>query len=255
VSQIRPTIEELHRGKTGKVSDKWQSYLPYYEALFSPLRECPVSLLEIGIQNGGSLETWAAAFAAGERFVGCDIDPRCGTLKYDDPRIRVVVGDANALPTFQAIHDVCPSYDIVIDDGSHRSTDILKSFVNYFPLVKPGGLYVVEDTHTLYLDSFGGGVLNEFGAYAFFKRLVDVLNHQFWRDQLALNTYLRTFFPLGATPAFIVDGWIEQIEFRNSMITLRKSLLPTHDRLGERLVVGTRAPVRAFEGNQPVMAA
>ena len=31
-----------------------------------------------------------------------------------------------------------------------------------------------------------------FGAYAFFKRLVDVVSFQFWRDQATINTYLRT---------------------------------------------------------------
>src|SRR3990167_79541 len=43
-----PSIEQLHRSKTGKVSDKWSSYLPYYDRLFSPLRFSPVRLLEIG---------------------------------------------------------------------------------------------------------------------------------------------------------------------------------------------------------------
>jgi hypothetical protein len=75
-------IETLHRGKTGKVSDKWASYLGYYDTLFASLRDSPVSMLEIGVQNGGSLETWSRYFEAGERFIGCDIDPHCGLLQY-----------------------------------------------------------------------------------------------------------------------------------------------------------------------------
>lgn len=28
-------IDTLHRSKTGKVSDKWASYLPHYDAIYS----------------------------------------------------------------------------------------------------------------------------------------------------------------------------------------------------------------------------
>jgi len=242
------SIEALHLGKTGKVSDKWQSYLPSYDRLFAPLRDKPVSLLEIGIQNGGSLETWCHYFAQGQRFVGCDVNPKCTALHFDDLRVSVVVGNANGQDAFNAIRAICPVFDIVIDDGSHISSDILLSFVNYFPLLKPGGVFVVEDTHTLYMDGFGGGLLNDFSAYAFFKKLVDVINFQFWKDDLSINNYLRTFFPLVNTPGFITEGWVDQIEFRNSMIVIRKAVIPTHEKLGERIIVGSTAVVQNLVG-------
>lgn len=244
------SISSLHLSKTDKVSDKWESYLDFYDSLFAPLCDSPVSLLEIGVQNGGSLETWAEFFQEGRHIVGCDIDPKCGQIKYDDPRISVIVGDANSNAAHQAIQAIAPQYDIIIDDGSHVSIDILNAFVNYFPLVKPGGYYIVEDTHTLYDDGFGGGILNEFGAYAFFKKLVDVVNFQFWRDQLSINTYLRTFFPLKSLPSFISEGWVDSIEFRNSIITIRKAEGPGHEKLGRRLIVGRSAQVQDWS-SQP----
>ncbi len=248
------SIDTLHRNKVGKVSDKWDSYLGYYDILFGPRRHLPVSILEIGVQNGGSLETWARYFESGVQFVGCDINPKCGALKYDDPRIRVVVGDANAAPGFQAIRDISVEFDIVIDDGSHVSTDILNSFVNYFPMVKPGGLYVVEDTHTIYSDQYGGGILNDYGAYAFFKKAIDAINYQFWCDQVSMSIYFRTFFPLLSTPRFLLDGWIEAIEFRNSIITIRKALTAGHNKLGGALRSGCIAQVENFNGAFAQMA-
>jgi len=242
------TIENLHRGKTGKVSDKWSSYLKYYDDLLRPLQDAPVSLLEIGVQNGGSLETWSRFFRNGENFIGCDIDPNCGNLQYDDPRIKVIVGDANVIGTLQAIKSVKEELDIVIDDGSHRSIDILNSFVNYFPMVKPGGVYVIEDTHTLYQMQFGGGIMNDFSAYAFFKKLIDVIGFQFWTQDLAIATLFQTFFPIGQVPEFINSGWIESIEFRNSIITVRKSMVATHNKLGDRVLVGDSAQVQTWGG-------
>jgi len=240
------SIEWLHRTKSGKVSDKWESYLPYYDFLFFPLHDRAIDMLEIGVQNGGSLDTWSQYFENGRNFIGCDIDTDCAQLSYDDPRIKIVVGDANAAPAFQTIKNICPDFDIIIDDGSHKSLDILNSFVNYFPLVKPGGIYVVEDTHTLYSSQFGGSILNEYSAYAFFKRLIDVINFQFWRDDLAIKTYFSTFFPDGNTPSFIADGWIESIDFRNSIITIIKSHKADHEKLGARVIAGASAQVQTL---------
>jgi hypothetical protein len=242
------SIEALHHNNVRKVSDKWESYLGYYDTLFRPICNLPVSVLEIGVQNGGSLQTWSEYFESGQRFVGCDINPKCGSLKYDDPRISVVVGDANAPTTYLAIRAISSDFHVVIDDGSHQSIDVLNSFINYFPLVRPGGLYVVEDTHTLYLDPYGGGILNDYGAYAFFKRLIDVVNFQFWSDQVSINTYFRTFFPLQSTPSFIIEGWVHAIEFQNSMITIRKALTQGHDKLGKSIRSGNIAQGETFNG-------
>ena len=245
------SIDTMHRTKTGKTSDKWASYLPYYDELFGPLRHKPISLLEIGVQNGGSLETWSEYFQEAKLFVGCDIDPKCGDLRYDDPRINIVVGDANAAPAFQNIAKLSTSFDIVIDDGSHISSDILRSFINYFPLLKPGGTFVIEDSCCLYMDGYGGGLLNEQSAYSFFKRLVDVVNFQFWRNDVSINNFLRTYLDFRSTPSFILDGWVNSIEFRNSIITVNKAFTPTHDKLGARIIVGTDSQVQTWGGKLP----
>ena len=193
---INNTINNIHRSKKGKLSNKWDSYLVYYDLLFLPLRGEGISLLEIGVQNGGSLETWSEYFSKAKQIVGCDINPKCADLKYEDKRVSIIVGNANTTETFQEIIGKCAEYDIIIDDGSHISSDVITSFRNYFPLLKPGGIYVVEDTHTLYMDAYGGGIFNEFGAYAFFKKMVDIVSYQFWQKELSINTHLRTFFSL-----------------------------------------------------------
>jgi len=240
----RLTIEQIHKCKTGKVSDKWASYLPFYDDIFKNYRTQQLNLLEIGVQNGGSLETWRTFFInANNILIGCDLDERCVNLRYDDSRVHVVVGDANNPATVKKIKAVCNNFDIVIDDGSHLSSDILNSFCCYFPLLNPGGLYVIEDTHTLYMNDWGGGVLNESSANSFFKKLIDVINIQFWKDDLPIDVYFRTFFSLGEIPAFIKEGWIDSIEFRNSLILIRKSLIPTNEKLGLRLITGSNATV------------
>src|SRR5688500_17048544 len=97
------TLEELYERRSGKVADKWSLYLREYARILAPYRDAPVRLLEIGIQNGGSLEVWAAYFANAQKLVGCDTNPDCSVLRYDDTRISVVVGDANLDDTQKTI--------------------------------------------------------------------------------------------------------------------------------------------------------
>src|ERR1043165_1930893 len=104
-----------------------------------------MSILEIGVQNGGSLEVYDAFFAKAQAIVGCDIDPKCADLHYVSKRIAVVVGDCSVPATVAKIRRHSPSFDIIIDDGSHKSEDIIRSFLTYFPHLRPGGAFVVED--------------------------------------------------------------------------------------------------------------
>ena len=122
------SIEEIHKQNIGKVSDKWSSYLAVYDELFEKYRIEKLSLLEIGVQNGGSLETWKTFFENASVLIGCDIDKLCGNLRYDDSRVHVVVGDVNQSNTFDKIINISDSFDIVIDDGSHQTNDIIMSF-------------------------------------------------------------------------------------------------------------------------------
>ena len=48
----------------------------------------------------------------------------------------------------------------------------------------------------------------------------------------------------GAIPSFIGEGWVESIEFRNSIITIRKSKNSGHEKLGKRIITGTELTVK-----------
>ncbi len=237
------SLEQIHRGKKSKVSDKWQSYFAFYERNLLCFRDKEISLLEIGVQNGGSLEVWAEYFPGARALIGCDIDPKCGILRYSDSRIQVIVGDANHNHTAARIHAACPAYDIVIDDGSHMSDDIINSFLRYFAALKPGGVYIVEDTHTLYRESHQGGLLRRTTAHEFFKLMVDLVNHEHWEKDLSIKTLFSTFAPSGPLLPILQDGWIDGIEFRNSLICIQKAEVPTHKKLGALIVSGSEAIV------------
>ena len=221
-----------------KTIDRWSFYIKVYDELFSRYRADPVSLLEIGIQNGGSLAVWAQYFAGATTFIGCDINPACAKLQYDDPRIHVVVGDANADGTAARIEAISDRFDIIIDDGSHRSSDIVRSFARYFPKLGYDGLFVAEDLHCSYWAEYEGGLFDPHSSVSFFKRLADILNHEHWGVPHARSAILKSFnesYGVSLSEATLAE--IHSVQFLNSICVIRKR--PSEENvLGPRIVEG-----------------
>ena len=230
----------LHQARRGKPADKWSSYFDSYDRLLRRLALEKITMLEVGIDRGGSLELWATYFKNARLIVGCDIDTNCAGYQFDDDRVRVIIGDITHPITIEKITQLSTTYSLIIDDGSHNSRDVVTSFIQLFPLLEPGGIYIVEDTHCSYLsnDRWQGGLLNELAPHNFFKKLSDIVNVQFWAQDVSLASYMGSFFPNGNLPSMISDGWIEGIEFRNSLISIEKSRMPGHQKLGSRIISG-----------------
>ncbi|BBP00761.1 glycosyltransferase [Sulfuriferula nivalis] len=238
-----PTLAKLFAEHSGKVSDKWTIYISEYDRLFQPYRSQPVRLLEIGIQNGGSLEIWSKYFTKAAKFIGCDINPDCAQLQFDDPRITVVVADANTDETQQHILKLSPDFDLIIDDGSHQSGDIVRSFARYFTHLNDGGLYIAEDLHCSYWQDFEGGLFQPYSSIAFFKQLADTINHEHWGIDKTRTELLRSFnrqYNTRLDEASLAH--IHSIEFINSMCVVRKAI-PADNVLGQRFIAGSHALV------------
>lgn len=165
-------IEEIFLHHEERTVHKWAHYLPIYEKLFGGFRDKPLTFLEIGVSLGGSLEMWRDYFGPEAIIVGLDIDPACAT-RFDPPN-QVFIG-SQADPEF--LHEVVSRIgapDIVLDDGSHVSGHQKASFDTLFPLVKDGGLYVIEDTHTAYWpEGYEGGYRRSGTAIEVAKGFVD----------------------------------------------------------------------------------
>lgn len=232
------TLLDIYKAHEGKVSDKWSLYLNEYDRLFQSYRNEPISLLEIGIQNGGSLEIWSQYFPYAEHLVGCDINQKCTNLIYDDPRISVIVGDANSEDTFQRVGKITSKFDLIIDDGSHTSSDIVKSFSHYFPMLAEGGLFVAEDLHCSYWQEFEGGLFLPQSSITFFKRLADIVNFEHWGHPRSRKDLLKEF-----SECYKVDfdedklSQIHSVKFINSICVVEKKHSEANC-LGTRFITG-----------------
>lgn len=243
--QMTETVRDAYVAHDGYVSDKWSSYLTVYEELFSALKTKPIRLLEIGVQNGGSLQIWRRYFPNAVAIVGCDFDPRVAKLR-PGPKIHLVVGDITSASTVESIKRVCPEYDIVIDDGSHRSEHIIAAFQQLFPLVAPGGLFIAEDLHCSYWKSHNGRLLAPFSSIEFFKRLIDAINYDHWRNERQQWTLSSLFAPLSTRrlkklPLAELHRQVRSVRFYNSMCIVEKASGEVG--VGQRLLAGDNAIV------------
>jgi hypothetical protein len=140
--------------KTAALKPKY--FYPVYERLMEPLRSMPLSLLELGIYDGGSLQTWAAYFPFA-RIAGLDLNP---PPLPSHPRIRTFAGDqADTGLLARIAGQVAPDgFDIIIDDCAHIGALAKASFWFLFSNhLKPGGLYIIEDWETGYMPGWPDG--------------------------------------------------------------------------------------------------
>ena len=236
------TLKEIYKNHSGKVSDKWDIYLDTYEEKLSSLKKSPIKLFEIGVLNGGSLEIFSKYFENAELILGCDIDKNCQKLKYTENNIKLIVGDVNSDEISNQIIKN-GDFDIIIDDGSHTSKDIVTSFCKYFKHLKYDGIYIVEDLHASYQKEHGGGLFYPISSMNFFKKLVDIINFEHWGIKKEKNFILRTFkqnYQINMDSINFDE--IHSIEFINSLCFIKKKL-PKKNVVGKRHVVGNDAIV------------
>jgi cephalosporin hydroxylase len=120
------------------------------------------SYLEIGVDGGGSLNT-VLNCRVPELIVLCDIwDPEY--CDHGDAKSRVkeileffhataVFLDGDSKVTVPTIQD---QFDLVLVDGDHSAEGALADLINAWPLVKTGGILVMDDIRHLNYPWLGG---------------------------------------------------------------------------------------------------
>lgn len=121
------------------------SYIEFYDKEFQPVRNY-CRMLEIGLMTGASLKMWTEYFPL---YQLAGIDLRDG---WNDARPwqQDLAADANVelhfgIDSTKQIVDFEEPFNIILDDGAHDWQSQLKTFVNYWPQLKAGGVYYIED--------------------------------------------------------------------------------------------------------------
>ena len=214
------TYKEIFDSKRNFNSDKWEHYFHIYDHLLGKFYESKVNYLEIGVQNGGSLEIAKNLFASDSLIIGMDIDPNCKHLEGKVAN-QIIIGSQVDDATLSKVSEFAP-FDIIIDDGSHIQSHMIVTFFKLFPLLSQNGIYIIEDTHTNYSPEHQESFLG-IGLYDYFKGLserlnIDFINSHFRRDRYKLPRNERS--AIQQIPDIVRD--IFSIEFFDSVIAIKK---------------------------------
>jgi len=167
-------LEKIFNDNRGKQINKWNHYFEIYDRHFSKFRNKEITLVEIGVFQGGSLEMWKSYFGPQARIYGIDINPECKNLEEDN--ITIFIGSQADRKFLRDIKNKIPQIDILIDDGGHTMSQQIITFEELYDHVKPDGIYLCEDLHTSYWLEYGGGYNRRGTFIEYSKGLIDQLN-------------------------------------------------------------------------------
>ena len=137
---LRQLANKYHTDKGYK-----HNYTKFYPRYFEKYKYKDVNLMEIGIDKGASIRMWLEYFP-NARVYGIDISVKNKIKNINVNRFFPFEGNQSDTRFLKEVIKNCPSgFDIIIDDGSHRSVDQSKSLAFLFRHLKSGGLYVIED--------------------------------------------------------------------------------------------------------------
>jgi hypothetical protein len=187
-----PLVKYLEGNPEGRLVHRWRHYFDIYHRHFARFRGKPITMIEIGVFNGGSLQMWRDYFGRQARIVGVDCLAECA--RFAEPGIEIVIGDQGDRAFLRSLAARYGEFAIVLDDGGHQMQQQIATFEELFPRLRSDGVYLCEDTHTSYLPEYGGGYRQPNTFIESVKPLIDRLNAYFSPDvsQLAPDEFTRT---------------------------------------------------------------
>jgi cephalosporin hydroxylase len=132
--------------KYGTDKSTYHKFTDWYEEKLKIIN--PKKILEIGVKNGSSLKMWRD-FYQNSIVIGIDINEpivieNSICLKGDGSNENVINDFFYGM-----------KFDLIIDDGSHKTSHQLKSFNLLFDnYLNNGGIYIIEDLHTSFLSEY-----------------------------------------------------------------------------------------------------
>lgn len=122
------------------------AYLPVYAMLFAAIRDTENSVLEIGVDGGGSLLMYADHFERASIF-GMDISPEPDALKGKQ-RITFFQRDAYADEAVKLCDKLGP-FALIVDDGNHFIASQRVFCASYPRLLARDGIAIIEDVQSI----------------------------------------------------------------------------------------------------------
>ena len=190
--------------KSKYFSTKYKKYFDVYDQLFKRFVNKKITIIEIGILNGGSLFMWRKYFGKKARIIGIDLNPK--TKQLEKYGFEIYNGDQSDQKFWNHLFKKIGKVDIIIDDGGHTNSQQLLTTVYTIPNIKNGGMLVVEDTHASYQKKFENPSKHSFINFS--KKIIDDINYTFpnlGKFNYSLNNFIYSIEYFESIVCFKID--------------------------------------------------
>ena len=177
--EIYASENSIHKGK------EQHHYTRYYNFYFSSIRDNNLNVLEIGVERGSSLKMQKEYFKNSNIY---GIEKNISVVDKDLVKECIIFeGDQTDIKFLKKVCDsVEDGFDIIIDDGSHITSDQVETFEYLFKKMNSGGIYIIEDLQTSYRKSYKKG--KHPNAIKYFQKRV---NDVFFNGKFKCNSFSR----------------------------------------------------------------
>jgi hypothetical protein len=157
-------------------STKWSNYFDIYEEIFKKYKDKKITLVEIGIGDGGSLHMWKKYFKKDSRIIGIEMNPDAKKLESDG--FEIFIGDQSSKNFWKKFYKKIGKIDILLDDGGHRNIQQITSLVESINYINDKGMIVIEDTHSSYMKKGGFGNPSKYSFINFCTILIENIHRR-----------------------------------------------------------------------------
>lgn len=155
-------------------SIKHSTYFDSYDHFFGKYRDKEITFVEIGVFGGGSLFMWRDFFGPKARIIGIDLNPNA--KKWEEHGFEIFIGSQSDINFWEKFKSQVGNVDVVLDDGGHTYDQQIITTECLLEVIDDGGVIVVEDTHTSYMDGFGP---KKYSFIEYIKKKIDDINYRF----------------------------------------------------------------------------
>jgi hypothetical protein len=187
-----PSMYDLSvTSRSGDIGTKPHFFYECYDKFFARRNFVPKTILEVGVHMGESTKLFSRAFPDA-KIVGIDIKRNeIDFSKY--PNITYLQADQSdpvAMKKIVKDHFKSNPLDFIIDDASHIGILSKKTFDITFPLLRAGGVYVVEDWGTGYWPWFIDG--DKYSDVSTVARRDEPLAHSFASHSAGMVGFIKS---------------------------------------------------------------
>ena len=159
-----------------KYSIKWSNYIDIYENLFQKFLKKKIKIVEVGIGDGGSLFMWKNFFGKNAKIIGIELNPEAKNLEKNG--FKIYNGDQSSPDFWKSFYKKIGKIDILIDDGGHTNLQQITTLVESINFIKPGGMIIIEDTHTSFMKNKGFKNPSKYSFINFTLSIIEIIHRR-----------------------------------------------------------------------------